>query len=55
MTDKLLSAAPDLFGFGGLCMVGSGIWLGYGIAPALITTGSLMIALGVFAAVRGGR
>lgn len=55
MIDKLLSAAPDLAGVGGLCMIGAGIWIGYGSAPALIVTGALMLTLGVAAAWKGSR
>lgn len=55
MTDKLLKAAPDLFGVTGLCMLGGGVWVGYGLSPALIITGSLMLAVGIFAAAKGGR
>lgn len=40
---------------GGLLCVAGGVYLSWGIGPALMTAGVLMIALTLFAALMGGK
>jgi hypothetical protein len=51
----LASAAPDLVGVLGLCLLTRGLWAGWGEAVALSICGAVLLSLALVSVVRGGR
>lgn len=47
------SIVVDILGFGGIAMVGAGVYLDYGIGASLIVVGALALTLALVSAVRG--
>lgn len=38
---------PDLIGVGGLLLLAAGIWLAYGLAPAMMAAGGLLLVAAI--------
>jgi hypothetical protein len=53
--ELLRQALPDLVGVLGFGLLTRGLWLWFGEPVALTVVGTLLMILGTYAAVRGGR